>query len=511
MVKVIFCSLLIAVGCGGGGGGTSTPDAGSIPDGSGPGPDATPPSMDVHGAATLHFVTDTGVTDAPRDFSSAVFSSYTPDGDGFDLRSGVGAADGTFTVPVGEGASTWDLGFVPFSGIAPEYLVGGTLTYDFSSYVLGRLDREFPMASTPVVIEAAGLAPWGALDDLEIFVSNAGAIVFSPQVDFTAPITAGSTTIPAQTIDWLSQFNPLVDAAKGDTTVMFQLATQTSGTDSYAAIAKLGTATGFTQSDGQSSNLTVSMADVPQDETLTVHWKRSQFAALADQAGPGAVPGASLLAVDALPDANTRGFFASAPDLVEFLQPPGGTTDLDETFTYGNPFSTGGTPWDEFVLVEGEFSVPVRAGTTTPATVDAGYYAQVPVGALQTDGTIAPKLSGVSNIRVGGKEVSTAAQSGVGLTPLVAWDAPAIGTPTSYQVTIDAVTAANGATELRTVAYFETADTSLQLPSDMLTAGTKFVAIITAFATPGADLTTTPFEFGGDYTQFATVTAQFEP
>src|SRR5439155_1020284 len=179
----------------------------------------------------------------------------------------------------------------------------------------------------------------------------------------------------------------------------------------------------------------------------------SQFDALKAQVGPNAAPfaGSQLLGIDALPGAKVRGFygFIGAPDLVEVLSPPAGVTDLDLTFTYGNPFTTGGTAWDEFVIARYEFHVPVLAqGATSPSPLTAVLDVDIPVASLMATGNITPALSPPRNVKIAGMD-ATMTRTGVGATPMISWDAPTIGTATSYRVDIYSVSAMAGATQLK--------------------------------------------------------------
>ena len=339
----------------GGGGGNTPPDAVGI-DGHALA-DATPTTMIINGSGTGHYVTDTTVQDATVDFSRATVTSYTLAGSGFDVQTGSGTSAGTFSVPVDEGATEWDLR-IGFGPNAPIHLIGNSTAPDLSSYLLGRKDQAYPTMSTPVTLSATGLAAWGTDDDLEMFSSNAGSIVFSPQAQFSTALAAGATAFTNQAIDWLANGTPLIDSSKGDVAVMYQLGTKTSGTDSYSALSKLGSVSNLTISDGQPASATFALAAVPQDESLTFTWKRSMFDALSTEGGPGAGTPIEELLIDALPGATARGAFSSAaPDLVEFIDLPEGATDLTETFTYGNPFVTGSTKWDEYVAVYYLFTV----------------------------------------------------------------------------------------------------------------------------------------------------------
>jgi hypothetical protein len=492
----------LAAGCGGGG--HSNPDAPPIDTA----PDTGTATMDIHGTGTVHNVTDTGVVDAPRDFSQNItFSSFTPTASGFDQQLGTGKADGTFTVPVGLNASTWDLA-ANFGGVQSTIIAGNSTAPDLSFFNFGRGDVTFPSQSTVVTLNLTGLTAWQDTDDFEIMSSNAGAVLFSPQFLFATLPTAGDTAITAQTVDWSLFGVPLVDASKGDSTVMYQLSTKTTGADSYGALAKLGT-TSLTLADGQPATVTLALTAVTQNKTLTTHWKRSQFEALRAQAGPSAADGPQVIAIDALPGATARGFYGSAPDLVEFF--PTGTTDIDDTFTYGNPFSTGGTAWDEWAILRYPFNVPVTAQGGATTQFAAGYFADVPVANLVADGNLTPLISGVRNLAINQMDLMSP-RTGVGLTPTITWAAPAVGTPTSYIVQLFQVTNVSGATRVKLVASFNTKDTSLQIPQTFLASGASFMIAVTAGLLPaGTDPTTKPFIAGFPDASFVVASAQFTP
>jgi hypothetical protein len=469
-----------------------------------------PTTMLVRGTATLHHVTDIGEIDRPEDLSAVTFASFTPTASGFERRTGGGAADGTFAVPVGIGVPAWQLEVV-FDPRGPRvFFVGSAARLDLSLFLLGRPDRRFPSLPTTVTINATGLSPWQLADQIGIMSPNAGALVSDVHTRTTP--SAGDTAIAGHVIAWQS---PLIEAAKGDTTTMFQLVQKTTGNESpgYVALAKSGPATGFTMVDGSPATMTVALADVPQSRTLAVHVKRSQFDALRAQFGPGALPPERFeqsIFIHALPQFRRRGAFGPAPRLVVSF-PPEGTLDYDRTFSYGNPFTTGGVAWEELAVVRYDFKVPVlAAGAMTPVNVPVGFRYVIPVAALAVDGTIAPVQTPVRNVKIAGMDLATP-RAGVGLTPTITWDPPSTGTPTAYVVGVRRVTANGTTTTVRQVATFNTRSTSLQLPDSVLSNGASYILVIDASAVPDYD-DAAPFMTGGLPNFFATsATAQFTP
>jgi hypothetical protein len=303
----------------------------------------------VRGVAIRHNVTEGGIVDQPRDLSAATFG---PDG-----RAVAGGRDGSFELP----AADWlefKLGgeriFLPRQPAAP----------DLGDTHFGRGDVQFPSSATQVAFEISGLGSWQAGDSLQIVSPNAGMTMEGPETLLATPPGVGATAIAGQAFDWKSNQAPILDAARGDTTWVTQMAVnQTAdGRTYYRALARAGVARGFTVIDGHATTLSAALAPV-EPRQLTLRWKGSEFAALAAQAGPGARPAAApALAIRALPEPLARHsslfnrLYTALPTLVE-LGPIAGSEDIDQTVAYGDPFASPAAAWTEFVTVV--YSMPV--------------------------------------------------------------------------------------------------------------------------------------------------------
>lgn len=510
---------VIAIGCSKDGAPATVADGGvdapvvDAPGADAPGVDAppdAPATMTVHGTGTIHWVGDSATIDRPFDLSHLTFTSFTPTANGFERRTGAGFADGTFDVPVGLGAASWQLGF-NVTGQPPRFLVGSSLHPDLSFFVVGRPDRRFPVQPTSLAINATGLDAWQLPDELGILSSNVGALLLGTQV---VPINVGDTAIAGKTISWSE---PLIDAARGDSVLVFQLTGKNVNPPGpngrYFALTKAGVATPFAMAEGAATAMTVELADVPQSRALTVHVRRSQFDALRAQVGPDAQPSQTFqqsLFIHALPRAQQRGFFHAAPRVARFFA-SAGSEDYDQSFSYGNPFKTAGFEWDEFMIARHNFFVPVlAAGATTAADLEVGFMAQLPVSALALDGAIAPVITPVRNARIASLDLMTP-QTGVGLTPTVTWDAPEIGAPTCYSVRLRQVAVVGATTTVAVVASFLTTATSLTLPGTLLSSGSSYVLEIEAQAIPDYQGTRAPFVNGLPAVFANAATAQFTP
>jgi hypothetical protein len=219
------------------------------------------------------------------------------------------------------------------------------------------------------------------------------------------------------------------------------------------------------------------------------------------------MPGTNDLAIDTLYAAQMFGFYGSAPDLVSFF-PAIAATDIDDTFSYANPFTLDDSPWDEWLIVGYELDVPVLAdGATNPRLLAGGIFEDRLITHPAMD--LTPMISPVRNAKIGGQDLFVA-HSGVGLTPSISWDAPTIGTPTSYAVVVFRVDSDGTNTTTTRVANLETTATHVQIPPNVLTEGSSFVIAIDAAIETKAS-SKTLLESGLPDAFATTITAVFKP
>jgi hypothetical protein len=100
------------------------------------------------------------------------------------------------------------------------------------------------------------------------------------------------------------------------------------------------------------------------------------------------------------------------------------------------------------------------------------------------------------NVRVDGADGLTRAQ--ISRRPLISWDAPAIGTPTSYGVTVFRFSRVGGGPVIAVAeeGFFETTEQSVRVPFGDITPGQEYVFGVTAFDAPGSNVTVRPFKGG---------------
>jgi hypothetical protein len=451
----------------------------------------------VHGVAVQHNVTESGIVDQPRDLSATTFQSYP---------------DGSFDLAVGRSAEWLE---VKLDG-ERVFLPGDVKAPDVGIYAFGRADVQLPAAKTNVAFEISGLRAWQTSDSLQIVSPNVGLAMAGPEASFPAAPSNGSTTISGQALDWKANLAPIIDAAKGDTTWVTQVASTASAAGTYyTTLVTAGIARGFTLRDGQPATLSAALVPVALDRKIALRWKGSEFAALASQAGPGARAGAApALSIKTLPDALARNnsfyrnYYMGLPSLVE-VGPISGSADYDQTIAYGNPFSSKAAPWTELVTMT--YAAPVRIPTPQGiGMVSAMMVAAIPVSALAETGVIAPSISPVRNAKVAGLSLD-APRTGVGTSPTITWEAPALGESTDYAVVVHAVESSKSGVNVTPIATFRTKSTSLKIPDSVLTSGGSYVLTITAISAPGADLASRPFIGTLPYASADYVTARLTP
>lgn len=343
-------------------------------------------------------------------------------------------------------------------------------------------------SDTPVTATIGGLASWPPGDSLQLVSPERGTTLAGLETNFAAYPKVGETTIAAQALNWKHLGAPLVDGAKGETALITQLVAAQSGGRRYAALARAGAAHGFTVRDGEAATLSATLTPVAQDRAFSIQWKGSQFAALVEATGAGARPGgAATVAISVVPAGfgdipashSLRDFFtryhSGFPTLVEL--PPFATSDFTQDVVYGNPFPGA---WSEFVTAIYTSSVPVPTAAGV-GSVQARLITAQSVAALGKGGAIAPQLSPVRNVALDGVAFD-APRAGVGASPTISWQPPALGKATGYAVTVHQVETSDQGVNIKPLTTLSTKGTSLQLPAALLSSGSSYVLTITALS-----------------------------
>jgi hypothetical protein len=411
-----------------------------------------------------------------------------------------------------------------------------TSTPDLSSIVSARPNLVQDDGSLVVTLNLTNNDPFtpGGIATVEEFQyqSSQAAIDQSPfQFSPTQRPVTGSTTFNGP-MSWSFHFDQagLPSAADGDVVWFHAGAHHDLGsgiatlgariTDKFAKLALT------LQDDGSSPTVDVALMPTRRSGTIGGDVRYTQFAPLAAQSGPGAVFDGFFLDVLGLPHARR---FPDSPDgsirtigllsapaarllsLVK-LNPDAGLPDTD----YG-PISYGeflDSNWVKTRQTEASYTSNIifPDGTQMPwsslliaAEPERGQAANDDLDARFPPGrTIAPVLGPVLSPRIAGNDAFVP-QSGVGLTPVISWDPPALGTATSYRLEIFSADFSTSIT------VFVRAGTSFVVPPGMLTAGQQYFAVITSQSAPH-DTLNAPAYRGGVPSYFTDCsTAGFTP
>jgi hypothetical protein len=453
VLALSLASLVGAIGCGGDppGGPTNPP----VP----PGPvsDVTGKIVDIH-------VTESGDVTNARDPIQYEVGAIVPGEDGAPREIlAVGAADGSFVIP--------DVPEVPYtlrfteaygSGtLPPRFIVNAPREVDLGRVFVGRPDAEAITTSpTEIAITATGLAPTASADELEMFSLGSGASGRLFPTDATFP-AAGATELANYRVDTSAlDVANLVDGSLGDRAHFLQYGA-TSG-DLFVpsrSIAKVFEPAPFSQVDGGSVAVSGAYVDVPEKQ-LVVKIDDAAFKKLAPGVNAGAEIGGREVSILAEPGGE-RPTASVTPTLLQILS--GSPNALPPSLAYRNPFPP---EWAEVASVGYSFIVTHVMPTGIPKSTAVLVGRSGPASTFTE--TVTPVLGPPENILVndqpsGGELLS------VGNSPTVRWSPPSVGTAAVYLVALRRLDPGGGTT--RTVAFFSTTDTSLQIPEGYLDFG----------------------------------------
>lgn len=449
---------------------------------------AAVPLRIVTGLRSFTYHQDNATTLQPFDLTAAVIQALVPNASGgFDTLPGVGHSDGTFSiqnVPVGYYWLQFGHSYVWTNVDQVEFV--------FDAY--GRADVEYPGTDpTGLTLNATNLNTWQGTDELFWTVPNAGfTLSMNGQAGVTNPPAVGATALTGYGMDFLTLGFPLLDATKHDQAYMTQLTSRTVSTETYRALGKVFNAPATTMADGTVSTASGGFLDIPQTSTLHLGWKRSALAAMTTAVNPNATVVTTEFGLWASPLGTSVGVSGEAFQLFTYDSgSTGATTDLDlGDLAYGNPFPSAWTPLAETYFVWGvSYQAP---GAATPVTMLRSAYtatATLPTAAAP----IGPLQSPVQNPRINGKTLFQN-QLGVGLNPVVAWDAPATGAPAGYVVTFYQLSNNGGASQLVSAGSMRTAARQITVPPGVMSTGNTYVVVITAVRSPGVTFATNPYQ-----------------
>jgi hypothetical protein len=494
---VLLVALCGACSNSGGLGSGSPPDLAMAP----PQPDlASPPQpVTITGFRGANYVTDASEQVVGFDIRNTTIEALVPDGTGgFTSHVGLGAADGSFTIPnVPPG-----LNYVHYNGWL--YVLTSSTNVDLGYDTMGRSTQKLAQHPTPLVFNVTGLDPWQSGDSTEFHSQNAGAEFFCIQCQATNGPLAGDTALNGLQVDYTTAGYPvLLDAAQGDVPVLYQLVAATNGSAfNYRALAKMASFPPITLQDGVAATLTGAFASFPQTGMLTLGlWQRSAFEQLRPLANGAAMSGRHFLGISAQPRGLSHGTLLRPVDVVESN---GGGLDITVgQVAFGNPFPS----WSLFGVASVSFAVSYALPARKPLTQYAEAWFEDEATSFAA-ATLQPGIAPPAHPTLNGQD---ALVSQTLTTPVtLAWGAPSLGTATIYHAYLYQLIDQQGTTARNYVAEFHTAEaTQFAIPKGVLMPGQSYFFQLYAENVTGVDGASHPLRRAFPRTGAALLTGMF--
>jgi hypothetical protein len=423
---------------------------------------------------------------------------------------GTFSGDGSFSIP---NVPTGPYQLVLVDGRGVTHVVETSSSdVDLGYDVLGRSDATLATSPTLVTFDLTGLTPWLAEDEVE-------ATAFDVDV-FDVPV-AGADVLSGQTTggaieDWgTSSVGRALNLLAGtDVLHLHQLSTETA-TDGVNAFA-YQRATVTAAHVGQPTTLTAALAPTIDSGTVTVSWDPEAFEALLAALGPSPapVPNPHRLLVEVSPYASLSAAPIAAygtPQLFRMVRAHGGPDVLA-------PISLAPITYGRFLDVQlasdwrrAEFAATVSYAVSGASPLDV--VASVGRRDRMSPAPPTPIVPAVGPVQsplvAGASALGTIPAPGV--TPTVSWSAPAIGTPTRYEVRLHRLEAPAGATVASLVAAWQLTGTSLTVPADLLQPGATYFAEITAYLVADERFDVAPLRRVQVFSHATTLTSPFTP
>jgi hypothetical protein len=326
---------------------------------------------------------------------------------------------------------------------------------------------------------------------------------------------AGATSTQLH-IDWVNAVGgPLASEARGDRSYLMQFRFRDMRGVFVGAPVRAVALPAFTQTDGQPTVVPAALGQ-PSPMRVRVAMDRDAFDSLRQQINPltGGALGRGFAISSSPSDVTTEFSAASLP--AELVVVEGAGLDGTGRFDLGDLDVASPFPAE---TVYGQFATayPVRVPR------DDGFVAlaQAQIGVLTNEmptqaAPAAPIISPALRPTIGGLDAFNT-PVGVGTTPEITWQPPALGTPVEYEVK---VLAPGGADQVYDFLWYPAATfhvpgdrTSLQLPPETLLSDRPYAIAIRAITQPltQEQLATAPRHMALPYGWADTITSPFHP
>ncbi len=462
-----------------------------------------------------------GVEKVPDDLDAAVVQAHCPDGEGWTIVPGHGEPDGSFVIagaPEGHcwvRIDRWGGGEEPPQN---EYLWTDAATIDLASARAMRRETRVAPEATVLRIEADGFEPWVPGDHVVgAVVPNVGFFQYNSQ-SFEGSVEGlpdeGGTEATALTYDLGALSGFLLDGDAGDRLSFTQWAVRENAEGiAYAAPFRGFESEPVTIEGGETVDVRGTLEELPTT-SYRVHWAIPAFDGLAAAMHERATPIARGFALQASHGTTADEWLEDTLPTEAFGLIDPSVFDTDALVDLGE-FEIG-VPYGEELLFDWYESffvttLPWPNGIETEVFLTAGRFSdEFPTA----DEPARPLVGPVRSIRVAGLD-TTEIQPGVGLAPLVSWEPPALGSPTSYEIHV--IEPGPGDMPIggfwRTIARLVVpADvTEIRLPADVLREGGHYALLVRAVASDGQQVRTAPLRRALPHAWAEALTEPFQP
>jgi hypothetical protein len=434
-----------------------------------------PSTRTVSGSEIVHFKNGP----VPVDLSTTTIAALVPNGSGgYNVLAGTGTSGGAFSIP------NVPTGFYLLQ-IGATYVWTSNTVVDADHFADYRSDIVAANPNTTsVTFDLTNLHSWQQTDYFELVCPN------NSTGEAPFPGTVGETTFTGT----FPYFGNLSVGSEGDQYYIGQLITQNLGGYPFTGLGRYIAPPKFNQTNGSNTLFTGKLRTIPQNHTFEANIHGADLAAQALAANPSAALVNTSVGLAVYPGSFAHGQSTATTDLVIQLGgPPFLTTNGDlGQVSYGNPYPPKWAPYVGYFWIAATNYVAPGATNGLPwPTFTFGQTLTLPT----STNPIKPLAGVVKSPSVNHKNFFTN-QTGVGLTPILKWSPPSVGTANNYAVFIYQLSNSGGNTVITGIAGFYTQGKSLRVPSGVLSKGQAYFFEVRALDIPGVNFAKTPFMSG---------------
>ena len=440
--------------------------------------------------SSSYFHTAGGITAVPNTLSASQLELLVPNGSSFTHLNASAAPDGGWL----------------FTGVPPglyylkagsSYTVTDAPQVELDSHDLGRADTVFsPEHSSPLDINVTNLAPWmpyqGNTEPGSSLQLASGQVNLAPLLNLYEDVPEGQTSLVTSQADLWSLIGstPIFEAAKGDRLYVNQLSQLDAGTLpgggalAYSTVVRSVEMPAFDYTPDGMTPLPVTGALQPVPQTaFTLDWRLSAYPGHASAVHPTATLAAPAFYVYPSAYGLSQGWVGNVGEVFTLELPEGSASDLTRPLTYGNPYPSS---WGMVGYAQYSFRVwmPIPNSSGDSFGNLAVMFTHERLEDLVA-GPVQPRVSPPRSLTLDGVDATSTLQVG-SLTPVVAWQAPTLGTPSAYQVTVYAQ--GTYSPRNRGFVYVPGSLTQIRLPPGLLSSGGIHSLRVTAIDAPSFDL-----------------------